>query len=86
MDQETFAAVDEFIVGALVAADDEALQAALDAAEAAGLPAIQVSPPQGKLLQLLARAAGRAHGARVRHPRRLQHDPAGPGAAARAAA
>jgi predicted O-methyltransferase YrrM len=54
MDQETFAAVDEFIVGALVEHDD-ALQAALEAAEAAGLPPIQVSPPQGKLLQLLVR-------------------------------
>lgn len=57
MDQETFAAVDEFIVGALVEHDD-ALQAALDAAEAAGLPPIQVSPPQGKLLQILARLQG----------------------------
>ena len=57
MDQETFAAVDEFIVGALVERDD-ALQAALEAAEAAGLPPIQVSPPQGKLLQILARLQG----------------------------
>ena len=57
MDQETFAAVDEFIAGAL-APDDEALRAALEAADAAGLPAIQVSPPQGKLLQLLARMQG----------------------------
>ncbi len=37
---------------------DEELQAALDAAEAARLPAIQVSPPQGRLLQLLARLQG----------------------------
>jgi len=54
MDQETFSAVDEFIAGTLVP-HDEALDAALDAAEQAGLPSIQVSPPQGKLLQLLAR-------------------------------
>lgn len=38
--------------------DDEALDAALKANEAAGLPAIDVSPVQGKLLHLLARAAG----------------------------
>jgi predicted O-methyltransferase YrrM len=54
MDQETFSAVDEFIAGTLVP-HDEALDAALAAADAAGLPSIQVSPPQGKLLQLLAR-------------------------------
>jgi predicted O-methyltransferase YrrM len=57
MDQETFSAVDEFVAGTLVA-DDEALRAALDAAERAGLPAIQVSPPQGRMLQLLARLQG----------------------------
>jgi len=57
MDQETFSAVDEFI-GATLVAHDEDLQAALDAAAAAGLPSIQVSPPQGKLLQLLARLLG----------------------------
>ena len=57
MDQETFAAVDEFVVETIVP-DDPALRAALDAADAAGLPAIQVSPPQGKLLQILARLQG----------------------------
>jgi predicted O-methyltransferase YrrM len=57
MDQETFSAVDQFIAGTLVQ-HDEALDAALAAAEAAGLPSIQVSPPQGKLLQLLARLQG----------------------------
>jgi predicted O-methyltransferase YrrM len=57
MDQETFSAVDEF-VGETLVAHDEALHGALDAATAAGLPAIQVSPPQGKLLQLLARLVG----------------------------
>src|ERR1700679_1925387 len=54
MDQETFTAVDAF-VGATLAPHDEPLQAALDAAVAAGLPEVQVSPPQGKLLQMLAR-------------------------------
>jgi predicted O-methyltransferase YrrM len=57
MDQETFSAVDEFIAGTLVP-HDEALDRALASAEEAGLPAIQVSPPQGKLLQLLARLQG----------------------------
>jgi predicted O-methyltransferase YrrM len=57
MDQETFAAVDAFVEETLVE-HDEALQAALDAAEAAGLPQIQVSPPQGKLLQILTRLQG----------------------------
>jgi predicted O-methyltransferase YrrM len=57
MDQETFSAVDEF-VAATLAPDDEALRGALEAAEAAGLPSIQVSPPQGKLLQMLARLLG----------------------------
>lgn len=57
MDQETFSAVDEFIAATL-AADDAELSAALEAAEAAGLPQIQVSPPQGRLLALLARLQG----------------------------
>jgi len=57
MDPETFAAVDRFI-GETVAVDDEALVAAVEAAAAAGLPEIQVSPPQGKLLHLLARSIG----------------------------
>ena len=56
-DHETFAAVDAFVGATLVAHDDD-LQAALDAAESAGLPQIQVSAPQGKLLQLLARLVG----------------------------
>ncbi len=38
--------------------EDEALVAALSAAEEAGLPAIQVSPPQGRLLQMLVRMQG----------------------------
>lgn len=57
MDQATFAAVDEFIAETLLQ-EDAALQKSLEAAEAAGLPAIQVSPPQGKLLQLLVRLVG----------------------------
>jgi predicted O-methyltransferase YrrM len=57
MDPETFEAVDRFIAET-VAPDDEALVAAVEAAAAAGLPEIQVSPPQGKLLHLLARSIG----------------------------
>jgi len=55
--QETFDAVDAF-VGETLAGHDEALQDALDAAAAAGLPQIQISPPQGKLLQMLVRMVG----------------------------
>jgi predicted O-methyltransferase YrrM len=57
LDQETFEAVDAF-VGETLVTHDEALRGSLDAAEAAGLPQIQVSPPQGKLLQMLARLVG----------------------------
>jgi predicted O-methyltransferase YrrM len=55
--QENWTAVDEY-VGGLLAPHDEALQAALRASEDAGLPAIQVSPAQGKLLYLLAKSIG----------------------------
>ncbi len=57
MDQETFSAVDEFVAATIVP-QDEALTAAVAAAEAAGLPSIQVSPAQGRLLQLLAKLVG----------------------------
>jgi predicted O-methyltransferase YrrM len=57
MADETWAAVDEYVSG-LLAPHDEALAGALAAAEDAGLPAIQVSPPQGKLLALLAESIG----------------------------
>lgn len=57
MDLRTFEAVDEFVTATLVP-HDEALEAALAAADEAGLPAIQVSPPQGRLLQLLAELLG----------------------------
>ncbi|MGB7686145.1 MAG: O-methyltransferase [Solirubrobacterales bacterium] len=57
MGEEAWSAVDKFIEETLVP-QDEGLQRTLDAAEAAGLPAIQVSPPQGKLLALLVRLVG----------------------------
>jgi len=57
MTQERWDAVDEYISGLLVG-HDEALEAALEASDAAGLPAIAVAPNQGKLLYLLARLRG----------------------------
>lgn len=57
MDQATFSAVDEFVAGTLLE-EDQALRDAVEAAEEAGLPSIQVSPPQGKLLQVLVRLVG----------------------------
>ncbi|MFI1163124.1 O-methyltransferase [Streptomyces sp. NPDC020801] len=42
----------------LLAPEDEALQAALRDSDAEGLPHINVAPPQGKLLQLLAQVQG----------------------------
>jgi predicted O-methyltransferase YrrM len=57
MSQETWSAVDDYLTGTLVG-QDAVLEAALRDSEAAGLPAISVSPPQGKLLNLLARIQG----------------------------
>ena len=57
MDEKLFGAVDAF-VGETIVSEDEVLRGAIEAAEVAGLPAIQVSPPQGKLLQLLVRLVG----------------------------
>ena len=47
--------IDEYLTRSLVASDP-VLDAALQATEAAALPAINVTPSQGKLLMLLARA------------------------------
>jgi predicted O-methyltransferase YrrM len=55
--QQTWTAVDDYVAG-LLAPHDEALETALRTSEEAGLPAIQVSPAQGKLLYLLARSIG----------------------------
>lgn len=57
MGQDQWSAVDEYVSG-LLAPHDPALKAALDTSEKAGLPEIQVSPSQGKLLSLLAQALG----------------------------
>ena len=56
-DDPTWAAVDDYWSGALLA-PDPVLDAAIEANAAGGLPAIDVSPAQGKLLHLLARSIG----------------------------
>jgi predicted O-methyltransferase YrrM len=57
MAQEQWTAVDSYIEKLFIA-PDFALEAALDSSKAAGLPTINVSPAQGKLLNLLARMQG----------------------------
>jgi predicted O-methyltransferase YrrM len=54
---ELWTAVDKYINDHL-AGDDEALDAALEASEGAGLPPINVAPNQGKLLMMLAEMIG----------------------------
>src|SRR5678815_5161427 len=57
MSQETWSAVDHYITGVLGLTDDT-LDSAQKSCDEAGLPAIAVSVPQGKLLYLLARMLG----------------------------
>jgi predicted O-methyltransferase YrrM len=57
MSQEQWDAVDRYFTDLLVP-PDPALDAALQSSNEAGLPAINVSPNQGKLLYLLARIQG----------------------------
>jgi predicted O-methyltransferase YrrM len=57
MAQDLWTAVDNYIADLFIQ-QDFALQAALDSSAAAGLPTINVSPAQGKLLHLLARVQG----------------------------
>jgi predicted O-methyltransferase YrrM len=54
MNEKTWSAVDDYIVDNLLPADT-VLEAALRSNRSGGLPAIDVSPAQGKLLYLLAR-------------------------------
>lgn len=54
---ERWAAVDRYVVDRLLG-EDAALDAVLAANADAGLPAIDVSAPQGRMLHLLARMAG----------------------------
>src|ERR1017187_7246793 len=60
MTQEQWTSVDRYITG-LAVPSEPALDAALESSTAAGLPAINVAPNQGKLLHLIARI----HGARA---------------------
>jgi predicted O-methyltransferase YrrM len=55
--EDQWTAVDRYIADMLVA-PDSALDAVLETSAAAGLPAINVSPNQGKLLQIFARLVG----------------------------
>ena len=54
---QTWDAVDSYVEGQLIGADP-ALDAAIAASAAAGLPKIAVTPSQGKLLHLIARSIG----------------------------
>ncbi len=56
-DLERWTAVDRYVIDLLIPSDP-ALDAALQASADAGLPAIAVTPPQGKLLHLLAKLQG----------------------------
>jgi len=56
--QERWNAVDRYIADHLLTPEETALDAALRASDAAGLPPIAVTPNQGKLLELLARVQG----------------------------
>ena len=57
MSLEQWTEVDRYVTN-LLARQDAVLDAALEASATAGLPGIQVSAPQGKLLMLLAMAQG----------------------------
>ncbi|MCW1875012.1 O-methyltransferase [Erwinia sp. INIA-01] len=57
MDQQRWAAVDNYLIEQLVP-QDETLLAALEANKHAGLPPIDVAPNQGKLLYLFAKMIG----------------------------
>jgi len=57
MTAETWTAVDDFFERQLISTDP-VLEETLRSSAAAGLPSIQVSPTQGKLLHLLAQASG----------------------------
>ena len=58
MSEKDWGAVDEYIAEQLLADADPVFEAALRANAAGGLPAIDVSPAQGKFLHLLVKIAG----------------------------
>lgn len=57
MAEDQWTEVDQYFSGSLLPSDP-ILESALEASVAAGLPAISVSPNQGKLLQMLAQIVG----------------------------
>jgi predicted O-methyltransferase YrrM len=57
MDHDRWSAVENYVVDLFVGADAE-LDATIEASDAAGLPAIQVAPTEGKFLNLIAQAIG----------------------------
>lgn len=57
MTQDPWIAIDQYVTDLFVP-PDPVLDAALESARAAGLPSISVSPAQGRLLHVLARATG----------------------------
>jgi predicted O-methyltransferase YrrM len=57
METQLWTEVDQYTTDLLIP-QDEALDAALAASDAAGLPSISVTPGQGKLLMLLAKLGG----------------------------
>jgi caffeoyl-CoA O-methyltransferase len=57
MSEERWAAIDRALERQLIGSD-EALEAALEATRAAGMPEIQISALQGRLLQILASSIG----------------------------
>jgi predicted O-methyltransferase YrrM len=57
VEAERWSEVDAFVSERL-GLEDEALAGALSAAAQAGLPSIQITPPQGRLLQMLVRMRG----------------------------
>lgn len=57
MTQDLWTSVDNYITATLLGSDD-ATERAVEASDAAGLPSIQVSAAQGKLLEIIARVQG----------------------------
>src|SRR4051794_29195119 len=57
MSTEAWQSVDHFFESSLIG-DDPVQASTLNASDEAGLPDIQVSPPQGKFLMMLAKIAG----------------------------
>jgi len=57
VDPDRWDEVDEFVSGSL-GLGDEVLEAAVRAGVEAGMPEIQVSPPQARMLEILVRAVG----------------------------